>query len=145
MKNKYGPSYKERMLNDTLRTTLYYIDILNRQYNLTTANNNGLSEKDRTFQINMYTNIITMLNDLIHPCHGYASTIYDKEAVTQLVENQKRAFASSLVNPCKCDDCKSRGYESEEWNKPRDTSVDMEAVADAVKRATHTDKNTSTN
>jgi hypothetical protein len=145
MKSKFSSVEKTKMLNEVLSNTLFYIAAFENKLNSVMNHKDVTNDQDLARQINIYTTIITLLNDSIHSCHGYALTMYDKDMIRNRIANQRKAFEEGIVNPCVCIDCKLRGYDHEQWNKVASPELDMEGISDTIKRAANTNTDTAKN
>ena len=58
------------------------------------------------------SNMLTIINDVIHPAHDIAAQLFDKdvkEFVDYCIKNQALAIEKKLITPtCKCYSCKSK-------------------------------------
>lgn len=58
------------------------------------------------------SNMLTIINDVIHPAHDIATQLFDKdvkEFVDYCIKNQSLAIEKKLISPtCKCYSCKSK-------------------------------------
>ncbi len=67
----------------------------------------GTDDPDQLRQGQIYSLILTLMNDTIHPAHDYAKLVF-KEAAPQIdryKDQQKIAFQNKLVNECSCRTC----------------------------------------
>lgn len=56
-------------------------------------------------------NILTIINDVLHPAHDVAVSLFEDKDITEFVNyciaNQQRAIEKKLISPiCKCYSCK---------------------------------------
>lgn len=58
------------------------------------------------------SNMLTIINDVIHPAHDIAQQLFDKdvkEFVSYCIRNQALAIEKKLISPtCKCYSCKQK-------------------------------------
>lgn len=60
------------------------------------------------------SNILTIINDVIHPAHDIMTQLFDKNVedfVTKCKTNQKLAIDKKMINPkCECYACRGNNY-----------------------------------
>lgn len=72
----------------------------------------GTDDAESLRKAAVYTNILTVMNDVIHPAHSFSKLYFDVSVIERYQKNQDIAVKNKIVNPCKCKECEKRGRDA---------------------------------
>lgn len=108
-------SQLKTILSDVVSIAFQHMGALASELKELDINNENIKSKTQE-QVAIHqtiSNILTIINDVIHPAHEIAPELFEKdvtEFVNFCIKNQKLAVEKKLIShTCKCYSCKSKG------------------------------------
>ncbi len=107
-------THLKMILADVVSTAFQHMAAMAKELKDLDISEDNLKDKTReqiaTAQV--MSNMLTIINDVIHPAHDVAVSLFDedfKEFVDYCVKNQAIAIEKKLItNTCKCYSCKQK-------------------------------------
>lgn len=107
-KVKYTPTEVKQILSLVLANGLYHMQSVEQAILKLDLKNDETDSEENKQQARVFTLILTILNDLIHPAHEICVDLLGdkiKDTIERYVKNQKLAFDNKLIDPCSCVIC----------------------------------------
>jgi uncharacterized protein YyaL (SSP411 family) len=110
-------SHMKMVVSDILSIAFQHMAAMSEEIKALNITSENIKEKTREQVIVWQTmsNMLTIINDVIHPAHDIACSLFDKdikEFVDFCIKNQQLAIDRKLISAkCKCYSCKSKGLQ----------------------------------
>lgn len=85
---------------------MYYIEVEVQKIKLKM---DGTDDPEILKKAQLYTLLLTILNDTIHPAHTFAQCVVEANTIERYAKSQDLAAKNNLVDSCNCFECQKRG------------------------------------
>lgn len=114
MHKTHSATHLKMILADVVSTAFQHMAAMAQELKELDITEENIKDKTRVQIATAQTmsNMLTIINDVIHPTHDIAISLFDrdvKEFVDYCIKNQALAIEKKLISPtCKCYSCKSK-------------------------------------
>jgi hypothetical protein len=113
MHKKHSTSSLKIMLSDVLCIAFEHMQALAMELRKLDINESNVKEKSKSDldRAQLLSHVLTLINDVIHPVHDTALTLFPdaKDFVEYCIKNQALAVEKKLISPnCNCYVCKMK-------------------------------------
>lgn len=105
---KYTPSEIRKALKDLMLNGYHHIKAINNEIHVLNVKDPNEASDEVKQKLQTLTLTLTLVNDLLHPCHKIAKQLMNKSEhgiVDYAMKAQRIAFESKLVEECFCWSC----------------------------------------
>lgn len=106
MHKKESAAHLRIVISDIITIALEHMHILATELKKLTITDSSSEQEKHKAEI--LSNMLTLMNDIIHPAHNIAVTIFPdaKDFIEYCKRNQKLAIEKKMIAPgCKCYEC----------------------------------------